>query len=266
MTRFQKNYRVVKELVRLRFQNLMMFRLGFFGPFFVDGSMFAIQLLVFRAVYSNIDRIGSWGEGEVILYIGTFSLLDAVSMVICFFGVIDIAPKILSGEMDLYLTKPVSPLLRLTFEKVNPGSVPLVAMSVLIIIYGAWKARIELTAGKIAAYLFWFAVMEFLYYCMEVLMRCIAFFTVSTAKMERLEEAGLDLCMKLPGIALYGVWKLIFYCFLPYGIMATLPVQSMVGEMSWKLGLFGIAVVGFFGGLTCFTWKKGVRRYNSASS
>ena len=48
--------------------------------------------------------------------------------------------------------------------------------------------------------------------------------------------------------------------------MATLPVQSMVGEMSWKLGLFGIAVVGFFGGLTCFTWKKGVRRYNSASS
>ena len=57
--------------------------------------------------------------------------------------------------------------------------------------------------------------MEFLYYCMEVLMRCIAFFTVSTAKMERLEEAGLDLCMKLPGIALYGVWKLIFYCFLP---------------------------------------------------
>lgn len=97
-------------------------------------------------------------------------------------------------------------------------------------------------------------------------MRCIAFFTVSTAKMERLEEAGLELCMKLPGIAFYGVWKLIFYCFLPYGIMATLPVQSMVGEMSWKLGLFGIAVVGFFGGLTCFTWKKGVRRYNSASS
>ncbi len=266
MTGFQKNCRVVRELIRLRFQNLMMFRLGFFGPFFVDGSMFAIQLLVFRAVYSNIDRIGSWGEGEVILYIGTFSLLNAVSMVICFFGVIDIAPKIQSGEMDLYLTKPVSPLLRLTFEKVNPGSVPLVAMSVLIIIYGAWKARIELTAGKIAAYLFWFAVMELLYYFMEVLMRCIAFFTVSTAKMERLEEAGLDLCMKLPGIALYGVWKLIFYCFLPYGIMATLPVQSMVGEMSWKLGLFGIAVVGFFGGLTCFTWKKGVRRYNSASS
>ena len=266
MTRFQKNYRVVKELVRLRFQNLMMFRLGFFGPFFVDGSMFAIQLLVFRAVYSNIDRIGSWREGEVILYIGTFSLLNAVSMVVSFFGVSDIAPKKQSGEMDLYLTKPVSPLLRLTFEKVNPGSVPLVAMSVLIIIYGIGKAQIVPTAGKIAAYLFWFAVMEILYYCMEVLMRCIAFFIVSTAKMERLEEAGLELCMKLPGIAFYGVWKLIFYCFLPYGIMATLPVQSMVGEMSWGLGLFGAAVVSAFCLLTCFVWKRGVRRYNSASS
>ena len=50
------------------------------------------------------------------------------------------------------------------------------------------------------------------------------------ARMEQIEEAGLDLCMKLPGIALYGIYKILFYLILPYGIMATLPVQRMIGE------------------------------------
>ena len=132
----RKNYRVLKELMKIRFHNLTVFRLDFFAPFFVDGSLFLVQLLVFRAVYANVDTVGSWKSGEMIIYIGTFSLLNAVSMTICFFGLIGIPGKILNGEMDLYLSKPVSPLFRLTFEKMNPGSFPLVLMSLYIIVYG----------------------------------------------------------------------------------------------------------------------------------
>lgn len=60
----------------------------------------------------------------MILYIGTFSLINAVSMTICFFGLNGIPGKVQSGELDLYLTKPVSPLFRLTFENISPGSIP----------------------------------------------------------------------------------------------------------------------------------------------
>ena len=71
--------------------------------------------------------------------------------------------------------------------------------------------------------------MILLYYEMEVLIRSVAFYLVSNARMEHLEEAGLELCMNLPGIAFYGIYKFVFYCILPYGIMATLPVQSLIG-------------------------------------
>ncbi len=56
----RKNYRVLKELMKIRFHNLTVFRLDFFAPFFVDGSLFLVQLLVFRAVYANVDTVGSW--------------------------------------------------------------------------------------------------------------------------------------------------------------------------------------------------------------
>lgn len=95
-----------------------------------------------------MDTIGSWGKGEMILYIGTFSLLNAISMTIYFFGVNAIPYKVRSGELDLYLSKPVSPLFRLTFENISPGSVPLVLMSVCIIVYGAGNLDIKLTFAK----------------------------------------------------------------------------------------------------------------------
>lgn len=262
----KKNGKVLRELILLRFHGLMVFRLDFFGPFFVDGSLFVIQLMAFAAVYSNVDQIGGWGIGEMTLYIGTFSLLNAVSMTICFFGVNGIPGKVRSGELDLYLTKPVSPLFRLTFENVSPGSIPLVLMSICIIAYGAGHLQSSITGKAVAAYLFWLAVMQILYYEMEVLIRSISLYIVSTARIEQLEDAGISLCMKLPGIAFYGGYKVIFYLILPYGVMATLPVQSLIGEMDLPLAGYGIFVVLLFTLLTGVVWKKGLRHYNSASS
>lgn len=264
--RLRRNGRVLKELLRLRLQNLMMFRLGFFGPFFVDGSLFLIQLLVFSAIYENVERVGPWGKGEMIVFIGTFSLINAVNMVLYFFGVNGIPEKIKSGEFDLYLTKPVSPLLRLSFEKVNPGSIPLIIMSILIILYGINVGNLPVTSERILAYVGWVTIMAVLYYVLEVMVRSLSFFFVSAVSMVMVESAGLELSMNLPGVVFYGVYKVIFYCVLPYGVIATIPVQGLTGELSKDMAWYGIGVVAAFSCLTRVLWKTGIRRYNSVSS
>lgn len=261
-----KYLRILRQLVRLRMHQLMVFRLDFFAPFFVDGSLFAVQLLVFDAIYGNVDRIGTWDRGAMLVYIGTFSLLNSLSMFLCFFGIIGIPEKIRSGELDLYLTKPVSPLFRLTFEQINPGSLPLMGMSLCIIGYGIHTGGIRPEVRHVAAYLLWVLLMAVLYYDMEVLMRSLAFYVTSTSRMDQLEDACLELCMKLPGTALYGIYKVIFYCVLPYGLMATVPVQSLVGELTWPAALWALGLVTAFSLLTAAAWRRGIRRYESASS
>ena len=243
-----------------------MFRIGFWGPLLCDGSLFGIQLLTFSAIYENVDTIGAWGKGEMILYIGTFSLLNAVNMMICFFGLESIPGKIVNGGLDLYLTKPISPLFRLTFEQMNPGSSLLILFSVLIIGYGLQISGITLSIGTLIAYIFWVILMQLLYYEMAVLIRSMTFYVLSNNRITQLEEALLSMCFQVPGIAFYGIYKFLFYVLLPYGIMATLPVQSMIGEMTWEMALLGILTVVGFSVLTALVWKKGLRRYNSASS
>ncbi len=128
-----RNFRFLCTLIRMKLSHMMVFRLSFFGAFFVDATVFLIQLLLFQAIYSQVDTIGGWTKGEMMIFIGTFSLINALNMVIFFFGINDLPAKIKNGGLDHYITKPVSPLLRLTFENVNPGAVPLVFVSIGII-------------------------------------------------------------------------------------------------------------------------------------
>lgn len=260
------NFRLVKALVRLRLQRIMMFRLGFFGPFFVDGSMFVIQLLVFQAIYSNVDRIGSWEQGDMILFIGTFSLINALNMTLYFFGVNSIPEKIRTGELDLYLTKPVSPLLRLTFEQVNPGSVPLIIFSIAIILYGGRAADIAVTIPNVLGYMVSVAMMTVLFYELEVIIRSLAFFTISSEGILQIEINGLDLCMQIPGTVFYGVYKFVFYYVLPYGIISTYPSLILLGRFSRKMMIHEGILLVCFTLLTAVLWKMGLRRYDSVSS
>ena len=150
----KNNFKFITELIKLRLSHIMTFRLGFFAPFFIDTSYFLVQLFAFEAIYGHIDSIRGWRHGEILIFIGTFSLIDALNMTICFFGVISIPEKIQTGELDLYLTKPVDPLLRITFEKVNPGAIPLLVFSACIIVYGVKESSMSLSYSNIIGYLF----------------------------------------------------------------------------------------------------------------
>ncbi len=148
------NFKFLTELMKLRLSHIMTFRLGFFGPFFIDTSYFLVQLFAFEAIYGHVDKIRGWGHGEILVFVGTFSLINALNMIIYFFGVISIPEKIQTGELDLYLTKPVNPLLRITFEKINPGSIPLLAFSACIIAYGVKETDMCFSWSNIVKYLF----------------------------------------------------------------------------------------------------------------
>ena len=82
----------------------------------------------------------------------------------------------------------------------------------------------------------------------------------------KIENTAIDLCMKIPGIAFDGIYKLFFYCILPYGVIATLPTQILTGALSAKGLFFGAAIVCIFTFTALSFWTYGVHRYESASS
>lgn len=263
---FKKQLKFLYILFKIKFSRTMAFRFSFFGAFFVDGSMFFIQLLMFSSIYSQVDSIGGWNRQQMLFFIGTFSLINALNMTFFFFGLISIPQKIRSGQLDLYITKPVRPLLYLSFENINVGSFPLVLGSIGILIYAVSGMTIEITVGIVACYIFLVMLMLILYYDIMVILRTIVFFVIQASAIERLEGELITLCMKIPGVLFEGVFKVLFYLLLPYGIIATIPTQFFTGTSTIMELIYATAIVVVFTIFTWFFWKLGLKNYKSASS
>lgn len=262
----KRNIKIMYMLIKMKLQRNMAYRLSFFGVCFADGSLFLMQILMFSAIYSQVGSIGGWNRHQMLFFIGTFSLLNALNMALYFFGVISIPRKIKSGELDLYITKPVNTLFHLSFENVDLGSVPLVFASIGIIIFAAAGMNTEITAITIIGYIFLVLIMLVLYYDMEVILRTIPFFVIQSTSIERFEEGLLSLCMRIPGILFKGTFKVLFYLVLPYGIMATIPTQFFSGVLSPLGFIYSVAVVAVFTSFTMVFWRFGLKNYKSTGS
>jgi ABC-2 type transport system permease protein len=262
----KNNLKFIATLIKMKLSHMMVFRLSFFGAFFVDGTLFLVQLLMYQAIYSQVDSIGGWVKGEMIIFVGTFSLINALNMVIFFFGTNEIPNKIKNGDLDHYLTKPISPLLRFTFESVNPGSIPLVIASIVLIVFGVKTLGISVSPTRFIAYFLFVLLMTLLWYDLQVIIRTIPFFTISAANIARMGDTLLELCMKIPGTLFKGIYKILFYFLIPFGIMSTFPTEFIVGKLSLPAIAYGCFTVILFTVFTAWFWKLGLRHYKSASS
>jgi len=262
----RRNLRLLWTLCKMKLNHLMVFRLSFFGAFFVDGSLFIVQILLFEVLYGQVDTIGGWQKGEMMIFVGTFSLVNAIIMSTFFFGIIRIPEKIRTGTLDHYLTKPANPLLRLSFEEVNPGSLPLIAMSFVILGRGLSLLPVPPTFGQMAGYAILILLMSLLWYDLMLMLRTLPIFFLNASALYQMEESLFELSMKVPGVVFQGFWKVLFQGLLPYGLIATLPTQALTGTASLPALLWGCVVVLLFSGFALRFWKFGLSRYKSASS
>ena len=258
--------RFIWLLCKLRLSHMMVFRLSFFGAFFADGMLFLVQVLTFNVIYGQVDAIGDWSRGQMLIFVGTFSMINGINMLVYFFGILGIPGKIVSGALDHYITKPGSTLLRLTFEAVNPGSAPLILFSAGIIAYGLHVQGTMLTVPLLFGYAALVLLMTLLYYDMAIIIRTIPFLLVGTSAVMRVEEELLELNFKIPGVLFKGIFKVLFYFVAPYAVMATVPTQFLTGALTLGGLMHALAIVAVFTVFTLWFWRFGLSRYKSASS
>jgi ABC-2 type transport system permease protein len=135
-----------------------------------------------------------------------------------------------------------------------------------MVAYGAVKLGIEISAMKILGYIFLLFIMYIILYNLMVLLRCCSFWFTKVDNINKLENELVNFSFRVPGIMYKGISKVIFYFILPYGLIATIPTEFFTGTMNITGWIISISVCMVFTLLRRLVWKKGLRRYSSASS
>lgn len=257
---------LILSMLRMRLSRQMMYRASFWTAFFVDGTLFLMQLVFFSTLFLQVDSINGWSREQLVFFVGTFSIIDGLEMCLYFFGLISLPDKIRSGKLDLYLTKPISPLFHITFEGIDVGSGFLALPGVVMVVWATLRLGIDVTVWHVAGYLFLLGLMLVLLYDMVLIMRTLAFWVIQVDALGELEGELMGFAFRVPGIVFQGVFRLLFCVFLPYALLATLPTQFFTDGLSWTGWLGALLITGAFSVFAGWLWKRGLAQYESTGS
>lgn len=263
--KFSKYISLCFALLKLRLNKKMIYGFSFWAAFFVDITLFLIQIIVFNSIFFQVDHINGWNRYQMIFFVGTFTLIDGLYMFAYFFGVIAIPGKIRTGKLDLYITKPVSTLFLLTFESIDVGSVLLTIPGFIMLFYSSEKLGISLNIWNVTGYISLIVLMLLLMYDLMIIVRSLSFWFTTVDSLQELEGELVGFSFRIPGIAFKGLTKMIFYIILPYGLIATMPTQFFTEGLNIKTFVMIILVCTFFTIAAKILWRTGLKRYGSAS-
>ncbi len=261
---FTRHIHVLKALIKVQFSRATVYRFSFWTAFFGDLILFLVQLAVFGAIAKN-GTIGGWTADHLTVFTGTFIALDGLYMTTYFFGIISLPDKIRTGTLDLLLIKPLNPLFQVTFGQFNLGTLALVPVGFGMAFWGAARLN-ALSFASAVRFTAVFLLMYVLMYALMLAFRCLGFWLTRLNAFNELENTMVEFSFRLPAPAIQGLWKLLLFIALPYGLMANLPAQALFGPFSLTEWLLGIGTTSVFLALSFLLWHKGLKRYDSASS
>lgn len=89
--------------------------------FINDILWYAMQIILFEAIYLHVDRLGGWGIAEMRVFLGMLFIVDAFQMVLFAHNFDVFSEKIAHRDLDLLLLRPVSSQHLMTSQKLQCG-------------------------------------------------------------------------------------------------------------------------------------------------
>ena len=252
-TQFKNNF--VREAV---------YRTNLFTMFFTDLVWIGVELSLFKVIYANTTTLAGWTEPQVFFFLGIFFASDALFTVFFQRNFWQFSDLVNKGELDILLTKPASPLfLALTrWMGITSGLNFFLGLGIML--------RYADAAGfpggwRWALFPLWLVIGNVTQLLLRFIFSVWIFWTERGVVFARLYFQFFSLATK-PDSLYPGVVRYAILTFLPFAFIGSVPARSMIHGLPAReyFGIIAI-LIGFFL-VNRWLWKRGLMRYQSASS
>lgn len=261
---WRKSFRLLFRFVAVSFRNVSAFRLDFFTSIAHSLIYQAIFIVFWKSILTfTAQNLGGWRFADLVV-LSTFTLV-ANSVMLWFAGLLRLSQKVVKGELDKYLSKPVSPLFALIAEDVNALVSTQQLVSALLILGGACLYfGLRPAPGNVAL-----SLLLMVLGCVVLLLiqGCIAMLTFWWGDVSRLNSLFMmtgeferyPLTLFPLGIRGFLTW------IVPIGAISTYPVLVFLGKAESVWRYFGIAALLAVAWMVVFqlSWRRALCRYEA---
>jgi ABC-2 type transport system permease protein len=241
----------------------------FRGDLFIWASVellwISVNVIMVDVIYSHTPTVAGWTLYQMLLLVGTSMLIQRFLMGFFWSGIFEMGRNVRNGLFDFTLAQPGDPLFMASTRKLELDGLLNSVVAAGLVIYSARKLGLHPGVGDIALYAGMVACGVVIHYSALVMAMSLAFWITSSQGVEGSYFTLMEFS-RLPRQAFNGLASLIFVWILPVVVVSNAPArQLMTGWNSeWALGLCAATVLWF--SLAVLLFRKGLKRYTSASS
>lgn len=233
----------------------------------VIGELFwyAMQLSVFEVLYTHTNSISGWDVNEMRVFMGTLFLTDVVYMILFHENMDQMASAARSGDLDLYLVKPVNSQFMVSMRKIG---VAYFANLLLTGSYFIWAvSRLEQSVGpaQLLTYIPMCALGLTICYSLRFMFATVSVVLQGAANVQFLWHQFYRLATR-PDPLYPSFVRFTILSVFPLAFFASVPARVVVEGISWDLVAAAIFLAAFTLWLSNFFWERALRRYASTSS
>lgn len=243
----------------------LQYRAALFLQVAVTVSQVAGSLVTISLVFDRVDRLNGWTHGELIVFVGVYTVLGGLSRTFVEPAMMRMLADIGDGSFDLLLVKPAPAELLASIRAINVWALLDVATGAVITAIGI--VQIGPTVGWLDASGF-----VVLLGCGAAILRSIWLvigalgFWFTKLDFADAVYVGAYRASQYP-IGIYPRWLEVgLIAVLPVGIAVTAPVEAITSHLTPGRLAVAIAVTGAAIAVSKLAFRAGLRRYGSASS
>lgn len=243
----------------------MEFRLDFTFRILMDVIYYVVNIALFKILFLHTETIGGWTEEQMMVFVGSYLLVDAINMTIFSTNMWWLPYYINKGDLDYYLIRPVSPLFFLSLREFSANSFVNLTIAIGFFTYsvasysGSWEVE------NLLALILLLINGTLIYYCIQMIMILPVFWTQSARGFVDLFFT-LGLAMERPDRIFKGWLRVLFTVFLPFALIASFPARIFLEGFDWKtIAHLGIVTAALWIVMLSL-WRLGLKNYSSASS
>lgn len=265
MIKLLKKYaRIFLVQVKNNFVREAVYRSNFLTMLCVDLIWIFVEFSLFTVIYANTPTLAGWTKEQVFFFLGIFFASDALFTTFFqrnFWNFSDLVNK---GELDILLTKPVSPVFLALTRWMSLTSIFNLGLGIGIA-YKYSEAAGFSGGARWAILPLWLFVGLAAALLLRFAFSVWVFWTDRSWALSRLYYQFFHFATK-PDAIFPVMIRYSIMTFLPFAFIGSVPTRALLyGLKPEEYALVGGVMIAFYI-FDAYFWKRGLRRYQSASS
>jgi ABC-2 type transport system permease protein len=269
MTGPARYFRLFGAFARFSLATEMAFRANFLVKLIVEALWLGILLIFYLKLFDNAAEIAGWDRDRYLFFVGCYFALGGMVETFFLENCTEFADLVRSGDLDLYLLKPIDEQFLITGRKIDWSTAPNVAAGVVLMVWSLALLGWHFDAGRLLLFGLLFVCGCLMAYSFLLLLASTSVWLVRNQSLMEMWWLFTTL-MRYPREIYQGKWAspfgLFFTFVVPVLLVVNVPADVMVKAIDGNFVFGALGATGVLLAVSRRFFRFALRSYRSASS